>query len=588
MLQKGDVIGGRYQIEDLIGHGGMSRVFRAKDLTLGNKLWAVKEVDRRAKDPAGRPIEQSLAGEAELLSKLDHPRIVRIVGTEKTEEYIYVIMDYVEGEALDQVIRREGAQNEEDVQKWMTEICDAIGYLHRQNPPIIYRDMKPGNIMLHPDGYVKLIDLGIAKEFRREEANRADTIPLGTPGYAAPEQFGGRASYDSRADIYGIGATMWHLFAGEAPSPGFPLENVREVNPTIGEGFADVIIPKCTEIERSRRYQSCEDLVSDLNIYKELTYEYRAKQKNKVLSFVITGALSILLVLAGFGLLAFRDTVITENYDYELNHADSQVQSNQDAAKEAYIKAIDYKPTEIRPYLGLIACYKEDGKFTKEEKEEFDAVYKANLADLRNKAELSYEIGVLYWYYFSHGQNDGSKDNQTDRIKASADYFENAMNGTEAPLSEGLKTKAQTHRNIAKFTIAIAQANLEGRGAKEMEEEYKEFWTALQELSSIANSSNETPKVRLDAAVFLVNSLETYVDKFALVGIPEDEVLTMLKDAKQVLKALSSDEGGSGSSLNRLETAEDKELCKATLARSEAEVKTKITNAYSDKTIKSN
>lgn len=585
MLNKGDVIGGRYEIQRLIGKGGMSSVFLAADLKLTNKLWAVKEVNRLAKDPAGRPIEQSLAGEADLLSKLDHPRIVRIVGIEKTEEFIYVIMDYVEGQALDQVVRKEGAQSEENVQKWMTEICDALGYLHRQNPPIVYRDMKPNNIMLHPDGYVKLIDLGVAKEYTDE--GKKDTVAFGTVGYAAPEQYGNNARSDVRTDIYGIGATMWHLLSGEAPPAEFPLPNVREVNASIGEGFADVIIPKCTELDRNKRYQSCEALASDMAIYKELTREYRAKQKNKVLSFAVTGILSIVLVLAGFGLLAFRDTVITENYDYELNHADSQVQSNQDAAKEAYMKAIEYKPNEIRPYLGLIKCYKEDGQFTKEEKEEFDAVYKANLTSLRNKAELSYEIGVLYWYYFSHGQEGGNKDNQTDRIKASADYFENALNGTESPLSEGLKTKAQTHRNIAKFTIAIAQANLEGRGAKEMEDEYREFWAALQELSVIANSSSETPKVRLDAAVFLVNSLETYVDKFALIGIPEDEVQALKVEAEKALKSLGGSSDSSSSSI-KLEEKEDQELCKSTYERLNNEVTKKITNAYSDKTVKTN
>ena len=180
----GDVIKGRYKILSVIGKGGMSRVYLAADLQLTNKQWAVKEVDRNATDPTGRPIEQSLASEAELLSKLDHPNIVDIVDIEKTEDFIYVIMDHVEGTSLADVVRREGPQSEEDVQKWMLQVCDALGYLHRQDPPIVYRDMKPSNIMLHPDGYIKLIDLGVAREYKDEA--RKDTIAFGTTGYAAP------------------------------------------------------------------------------------------------------------------------------------------------------------------------------------------------------------------------------------------------------------------------------------------------------------------------------------------------------------------------------------------------------------------
>ena len=198
----GDVIKGRYKILSVIGKGGMSRVYLAADLQLTNKQWAVKEVDRNATDPTGRPIEQSLASEAELLSKLDHPNIVDIVDIEKTEDFIYVIMDHVEGTSLADVVRREGPQSEEDVQKWMLQVCDALGYLHRQDPPIVYRDMKPSNIMLHPDGYIKLIDLGVAREYKDEA--RKDTIAFGTTGYAAPEQYGIFQS-DERADIFSLG-----------------------------------------------------------------------------------------------------------------------------------------------------------------------------------------------------------------------------------------------------------------------------------------------------------------------------------------------------------------------------------------------
>ena len=212
-LKRGDVIKNRYEVLRLIGEGGMSRVFLAADLKLQNKQWAIKEVDRRAKDPVGRPIEQSLSNEAELLSKLDHPNIVSINDIEKTKNYIYVVMDHVEGQSLDKVVRENGPQNEEDVKNWMVQICDAPDYLHSQKPPIIYRDMKPSNIMLRPDGNVKLIDLGVAREYKDEA--KKDTIAFGTEGYAAPEQYG-RDQTDPRTDVYGLGTTMWRLLGGRA------------------------------------------------------------------------------------------------------------------------------------------------------------------------------------------------------------------------------------------------------------------------------------------------------------------------------------------------------------------------------------
>ena len=279
----GDVIKGQYKILQIIGSGGMSRVYLASDLQLTNKMWAIKEVDRHATDPVGRPIEQSLAREADLLSKLNHPNIVDIVNIEKTDDFIYVVEDYVEGDTLDAEVRKEGPQSEEDVQRWMLQICDALGYLHEQNPPIIYRDMKPKNIMLHPDGYIKLIDLGVAREYV-DDASRTDTVAFGTEGYAAPEQYGAKTQTDARTDIYGIGATMWHLLAGGAPPMEFPLPDVRTANPNVSEGFAN-IIARCCKLDRAERYQSCEELAVDLERYEELTAEYRARQAKKVRTF---------------------------------------------------------------------------------------------------------------------------------------------------------------------------------------------------------------------------------------------------------------------------------------------------------------
>ena len=125
-----------------------------------------------------------------MMKKLDYPSLPRIVDIIEKENVIYVVMDYIEGETLSSVLSKEGAQPQEVVIEWAKELCRVLDYLHTQNPPIIYRDMKPANIMLQPNGNIKLIDFGIAREYK--EQNLADTVSLGTKGYAAPEQFGGK------------------------------------------------------------------------------------------------------------------------------------------------------------------------------------------------------------------------------------------------------------------------------------------------------------------------------------------------------------------------------------------------------------
>ena len=515
-LVKGDIVKGRYEILRLIGGGGTSRVFLAADLRLSNKQWAIKEVDRRATDPAGRPIEQCLASEAYLLSRLGHPGIVDIVDFEKTEDYVYVVMDHVEGQSLDKVVREQGPQSEEDVQRWMLQICDAVGYLHRQNPPVIYRDMKPSNIMLHPDGYVKLVDLGVAREYKDEA--RKDTIAFGTTGYAAPEQYG-KAQTDARTDIYGLGATMWHLLGGEAPPVEFPLPNVREKNERVGEGFADVIIPQCTQLERDARYQTCEELAADLEIYQELTREYRTKQKNKVLAFAVLGVLAVVFLVLGFAMLGAREASLSQNYEAHYQNAELQKRTNAEAAEQEYIEAISYRPDAVDAYLGLVYCYEADQGFTPEEKQQFDSVYRQNLSALKESkryGELSYQVGRMYWYFYTYGSNRDANgqlllDNQSTRIKASTEYFEAAKDdhGFENRLS------AETYFNIATFTSDIENAVTQGDEGKEM---YRSYWDSLVALEQSTESANGdsgiAEVVKLDAYVLITNSVETYLSKF--------------------------------------------------------------------------
>lgn len=502
-LKKGDVLKGKYEILALIGEGGMSRVFLARDLDLVNKQWAIKEVDRNAKDPMGRPIEQSLASEAELLSKLQHPAIVDIVDIERTDNFIYVVMDHIEGVSLDKVVRQKGPQKEEDVQEWMLQICDALGYLHRQNPAIIYRDVKPNNIMLHPDGYVKLIDLGVAREYKDEQ--KKDTIAFGTTGYAAPEQYG-KSQTDARTDIYGVGATMWHLLGGTAPPVEFPLPNVREANRNISEGFADVIIPKCTALERSERYQSTDELMADLSIYRELTKEYRDTQKRKVRKFVNVAVAALGCLLLGFISLGVRTFSINSSYDNLVQMGTTYLNSGQNSdAHDQFVKAIEVKPEDIAAYRGLIDSYTDNGGvFSREEKQELNSLYENNLDALKHSTifgELNYLIGTTIYHYYDEGNAD-----EVSKIKNSLAYFQAAADDALFEKQNSTNHEmAQMYANIANY-YNNRDSIVQSRDTEKLKEMYGKLLDGLHSLSeNLGNASD--PLFNLDNTDLLTNAL---------------------------------------------------------------------------------
>lgn len=218
MAEIGSVIDGKYEILTEIGHGGMSVVYLAMDTHL-NKQWAVKEIKKKGSGKNDEIVVNSLLAEANMMKRLDHPSLPRIVDIIDNGITIYVVMDYIEGESLDKILAEYGAQPEELVIGWAKQLCDALSYLHSQKPPIIYRDMKPANVMLKPEGNIKIIDFGIAREYK--EQSLADTTVLGTKGYAPPEQYSGQT--DARSDIYALGMTMHHLLTGIDPRMQFNM-----------------------------------------------------------------------------------------------------------------------------------------------------------------------------------------------------------------------------------------------------------------------------------------------------------------------------------------------------------------------------
>lgn len=440
MAEAGFVIDGKYEILTEIGRGGMSVVYLAMDTHL-NKQWAVKEIKRRGSGKKDEVVVNSLLAEANMMKRLDHPALPRIVDIIENKVTIYVVMDYIEGESLDKILATYGPQPEELVIGWAKQICDALSYLHGQKPPIIYRDMKPANIMLKPEGNIKIIDFGIAREYK--EQNLADTTVLGTKGYAPPEQYSGQT--DARSDIFALGMTMHHLLTGIDPRIGEPYAPVRMWNPELTEGV-ELIINKCVEPAAENRYQNCQDLLYDLEHPELITKDYKKRQKRKLRVFTASLVLTVLCLISGIVCGNIAERVNNSNYDVLVST--STASSLEDKAA-SYQRAIEIYPERTTAYLYLLQAYEDEGRFSKSENDEFLALYNANKDSFdesgKDVAELKYKIGMMYFNYYT--ENDGGYSFSTRVQKAYSFFSENYASGVEF---EG-KTLSDCYYQICSF-----------------------------------------------------------------------------------------------------------------------------------------
>jgi serine/threonine protein kinase/outer membrane protein assembly factor BamB len=254
---KGSVLDNRYEIMGIIEKGGMGAVYRALDTRLDN-MCAVKEMrESFEKDEYRNYAIDKFKSEALILSKLRHPNIPRVWDFFIENNRYYLVMDFVEGTNLHKIMHKQAKKRceEEDVINWMTQICDVLSYLHQQDPPIIYRDIKPANIMVTAENRVVLIDFGIARIF----TPKSKGTMIGTQGYSPPEQYRGKT--DPRSDIYALGATIHHLITGKDPqldAPfSFPL--IKKLRPDVSERISS-IIEKCLKFVMDERYQTAEEL----------------------------------------------------------------------------------------------------------------------------------------------------------------------------------------------------------------------------------------------------------------------------------------------------------------------------------------
>ena len=238
-----------------IGQGGMGAVYQARDIKR-QTIYAIKEMSLSMVPPAER--KQAVANfkaEARMLADLSHPNLPTFSGFFTEGARHFLVMEYIDGFTLEEYLERNHAPfPERRVLGWARQLCDVLSYLHNQHPPIIFRDMKPGNIMLTRNGRVKLIDFGIARLFQHSSSH--DTQLLGTPGFAPPEQYG-KSQTDERSDIYSLAITLFQLMTNTLSEKGFGLRDVQAINPTISLPVARAL-EKAAALDPEERFQSVE------------------------------------------------------------------------------------------------------------------------------------------------------------------------------------------------------------------------------------------------------------------------------------------------------------------------------------------
>ena len=478
MLEIGSLVDGKYKILNKVGQGGMSVVYLAMN-EKANKQWAVKEV-RKDGVLDFESVKQGLVAETDILKKLSHPNLPSIIDVIDTEDSFIIIMDYIQGNSLNRALDEFGAQPQEMVIEWAKQLCDVLGYLHSRTPAIIYRDMKPSNVMLKPDGNIMLIDFGTAREYK--EKNLADTTCLGTVGYAAPEQFGGMGQTDARTDIYCLGATLYHLVTGMNPcEPPYEIKPIREINPTLSSGLERIIL-KCTQRNPEDRYQSCAELMYALEHYEEIDDTHRRKQKRQLGLFIASAVMTLAFGATSIWGYVSAENKKSENYEEILKTA-SETQD--------YYEAIITDTKRSDAYLQLNKYLTDDFALTKEEgqqllklqigldqknasgfSERVDALEELKNNNPEGYTQVCYEIGQSFLFYY-----DVHVDR--DRYSNAAKWFEEAKK--QYPI-------AGIYCDISKCLELINQYNgSKIKQTEKMYEEYENLWKMIEELKKKAD-----------------------------------------------------------------------------------------------------
>lgn len=542
MLEIGSIVDGKYKILNKIGQGGMSVVYLAMN-ERANKQWAIKEI-RKDGVSNYEVVKQGLIVETDLLKKLNHPHLPSIIDVIDGDGTFLIVMDYIEGNPLSKILKHQGAQAQENVIEWAKQLCDVLGYLHSREKPIVYRDMKPSNVMLKPDGTVTLIDFGTAREFK--SASVADTTCLGTQGYAAPEQFGGMGQTDGRTDIYCLGATMYHLITGHNPAePPYEMYPIRQWNPKLSSGLEEIIL-KCTQRNPSDRYQSCAELMYALDHYKDLEKESQKEYSKKWKLFLGSAIMCGISLIGTVGFKLALNNQIESTYDSYLEAGIDAINGGrEDDAKEELVKAIETAPEKGEAYITLVEdAILGDDVFTSEERELVIAEVLEGMSSGKKKNEdvlkkedpksyykLMYDLGNAHYYYY---ENDTGRD-------IAREFYKKASDGKDY-LNEQQYSRAYTLYKICGYQKNVGEVKKDGVSKTV---NYTELWNDMKKLvdTDFESVSDRTLAVKVYSSfVDMATSNESKLNKE---DITDKDILKAFKEievkAKEILELEEDD-----------------------------------------------
>ena len=554
MAEIGTILDNIYEINREVGRGGMGAVYMATDTRL-NGQWAVKEVVKIPGDKKSEFCVAGLRAEAELMKRFSHPHIPRIVSILDNPTELYVIMDFLRGQSLDVVLQERGPLPSSVVAQIGIQMCEALGYLHKQNPPVIYRDMKPSNVMLtNPDALPEdfrsfnriepknqqeaaknlslnamLFDFGIASE-----GEKASGL---TPGYAPPEAFKKGERTGLTWDIYSLGVTMYQLVTGHDPVQErlFPITHWNEeLNTRLSTGLERIIL-KCTSEKPEDRYQSCEELKRALEHYTELDDEVLIILRRTFRLFLIPAILAVVCLVGGIAGRMLYSQRNTTSYDTVLAMAERE--PDHDTSQDYYVEAIGYSPYDIRAYKGLISLYKQDSVFDNDERAVLQRQIQPNLSEIRRQnvedyVQLCYDVGALYWFYYDYGD---TADNQTTRMVNALPWFTNVKDTCEEEQLEYARLNATNiFCDIATFYRDYANNLREAEDAGT----YLEFWSTLVDLRLYLEEGNDQELMQWESYKVIVFALQNLMPKFRSDGVSKDDMQSMIDAVREDVSRL--------------------------------------------------
>ncbi|WP_255348126.1 serine/threonine protein kinase [Robinsoniella sp. KNHs210] len=496
-----------------LGSGGEGSVFLALNEN-AYKFWAIKIVAK------GRD-----GVELELWKHFSHPNLPEVIDVIETESEILIVMDYVEGRNVANILKETGKVKPRQAVIWGIQICRVLHYLHSQEPPVVYGDLKPDNMICRADKSLVLVDFGTVSPFVKESSYHGGHY--GTKGYAAPEQYDGTCVVDTRADIYSLGVTLFQLVTGKLLLSGIGKEDWK-----LCPGYFGLkkIICKCMRFDRTQRFsgiESCERALQGILWWRKARYLFVAA--------------AFIIIFSAGSQLQLEQGELTKEQSYEeyLKEAKFNVYEEQ---KKNCQSAIFLNPVREEAYQQLIEIFLEDAILTEEEdiflrkvlKEKSEGDTRSHEEALRTDEgaflRVSYELGMAYWYYF---EGDGGKS-------YAARWFLNIAEAAESIGNTEITGITQNQRKRAAVLAKIGSYYSRIRNRREDETEnisYLTFWKDLMEIYDIQESDKDADKVNLLLWEEISAQSYYFADRFCQAGLEKavlDRILREIKDKVQI------------------------------------------------------